>query len=56
VSLPIAWSDLASDVRGERFNIDNAASIVAARHADPWAEYERSRQTVSASMRRTLHL
>ncbi|HSC22361.1 MAG TPA: non-homologous end-joining DNA ligase [Casimicrobiaceae bacterium] len=54
VSMPIGWSDLESDVRAERFNIDNAARAVADRPADPWADYDRSRQTLSASMRRAL--
>ena len=55
VSIPIAFDDLQSDVRGEHFNIDNAAATVKARRADPWADYERSRQTLSASMRRAIH-
>jgi len=55
VSMPVAWDDLAADVRGDHFNMDNAASAVADRAADPWADYERSRQTLSASMRRALN-
>ena len=56
VSMPIAWSDLeGGDVRGDRFNIDNAADAVARRATDPWADYDRSRQTLSASMRRALN-
>jgi bifunctional non-homologous end joining protein LigD len=55
VSMPIARSDLARDVRGSHFNIDNAANVVARRGTDPWADYERSRQTVSASMRRAVN-
>src|SRR5690242_1293652 len=54
VSMPIAWDDLGADVRGARFNIDNAARVIAERTADPWADYDRSRQTLSASMRRAL--
>jgi len=52
--MPIAWTDLAADVRGTCFNIDNAATVVARRTVDPWADYERSRQTLSASMRRAV--
>jgi bifunctional non-homologous end joining protein LigD len=55
VSMPIAWTDLATDVRGAHFNIDNAATAVARRGIDPWADYDRSRQTLSASMRRAVH-
>jgi bifunctional non-homologous end joining protein LigD len=39
VSMPIAWDDLGADVRGVRFNIDNAARVIAERAADPWAEF-----------------
>ena len=53
--MPIAWTDLAgTDVRGEHFNIDNAEAFVARRGVDPWADYDRSRQTISASMRRAV--
>jgi bifunctional non-homologous end joining protein LigD len=55
VSMPIAWSELAGDVRGAHFNIDNAASVAARRREDPWADYDRSRQTLSASVRRAVH-
>jgi bifunctional non-homologous end joining protein LigD len=55
VSMPIAWSDLASDVRGDRFNVDNVPALLASRRADPWQDYERSRQTLSASVRRAVH-
>jgi len=55
VSMPIAFDDLERDVRGGYFNIDNAATTVTNRRADPWADYERARQTLSASMRRAVH-
>ena len=54
VSMPIAFDDLERDVRGGYFNIDNAAATVTTRRADPWADYERARQTLSASMRRAV--
>ena len=43
-----------ADVRGDHFNIDNAGSTLARRSVDPWADYEGSRQTISATMRRAL--
>lgn len=55
VSMPIAWSDLESDVRADHFNIDTAPKFVARRRTDPWADYEGSRQTVTASMRRAVN-
>ena len=54
VSMPIAWDELDDDVRGARFNIDNAADIVARRPGDPWAGYDAARQTLTASMRRAI--
>jgi bifunctional non-homologous end joining protein LigD len=54
VSMPVGWDELQDDVRGARFNIDNAAEVVARRRGDPWAEYDASRQTLTASMRRAL--
>lgn len=53
VSMPIAFDELDRDVRGDHFNIDNAIGTLEHR-ADPWADYERSRQTLSASMRRAV--
>jgi DNA primase len=43
-----------ADIRGDHFNIDNAEAAIAHRSADPWADYEGSRQTISATMRRAL--
>jgi bifunctional non-homologous end joining protein LigD len=55
VSMPIAWDDVGgADIRGDHFNIDNAEAAIAHRSADPWADYEGSRQTISATMRRAL--
>jgi bifunctional non-homologous end joining protein LigD len=55
VSMPIAWSDVeGDDARGRRFHIENAVAVMAKRRTDPWADYDRSRQTISASMRRAV--
>jgi bifunctional non-homologous end joining protein LigD len=54
VSMPIAFDELEDDVRGDRFNIDNAIEIAETR-PEPWADYEHARQTLSASMRRAVH-
>ena len=53
VSMPIEFDELAADdLRGAHFNIDNVEETLFARRADPWADYETSRQTISATMRR----
>ena len=55
VSMPIAYDELAGDdVRGAHFNIDNVEQVLAARRADPWSDYDASRQTISATMRRAV--
>src|SRR6476661_6058357 len=52
VSMPIDFDEIANDdLRGAHFNIDNAEATLAARRADPWVDYETSRQTISATMR-----
>jgi DNA primase len=53
--MPIAYDELAGDdVRGAHFNIDNVEQVLAARRADPWSDYDASRQTISATMRRAV--
>ena len=57
VSMPIDWKELrAGDMRGRHYNIDNAETTLASRRTDPWADYDRSRQTISGAMRRALGL
>jgi bifunctional non-homologous end joining protein LigD len=53
VSMPVAWSDLDSG-RRPHFDIESAAAAVAHRTSDPWAAYDRSRQTISGAMRRAV--
>jgi bifunctional non-homologous end joining protein LigD len=53
VSLPIAWSALDDDVRGDHFNLRNVPALLA-RRRDPWASYESARQQITASARRAL--
>lgn len=55
VSMPVEWDEFAgADVREAHFNIDNAEAVIARRRADPWRDYDASRQTISATMRRAL--
>ena len=55
VSMPVEFDELAgTDLRGAHFNIDNAEATLAERRADPWADYETSRQTITATMRRAV--
>ena len=51
VSMPIAWTALDDDVRGDHFNIGNVPRILAGRRADPWAGYESARQSIGKARR-----
>ena len=51
VSMPIAWTALDDDVRGDHFNIGNVPRILAGRRVDPWAGYESARQSVGKARR-----
>jgi bifunctional non-homologous end joining protein LigD len=54
VSMPIDWRELAQDVRGAHFNWRNVPGILAKRRRDPWADYEASRQRLTARARAAL--
>jgi len=53
VAMPIAWSDLGSDVRFNHFNIGNAAQRLD-RRTDPWADFIGTHQVITAKMRQRL--
>jgi bifunctional non-homologous end joining protein LigD len=53
VAMPIAWSELASDVRFAHFNVGNVARRLDHR-TDPWADFTRTRQVITAKMRERL--
>lgn len=52
VATPIAWSELADDVRFDHFNLRNVRERLASQRQDPWADFFATRQTVSVEMRR----
>ncbi|HEY1325597.1 MAG TPA: non-homologous end-joining DNA ligase [Casimicrobiaceae bacterium] len=54
VSMPIEWRELARDVRGAHFDWRNVPQRLATRARDPWRGYEDARQTLRASLLRTL--
>jgi bifunctional non-homologous end joining protein LigD len=54
VSTPIAWDELAQDVRNGFFNVRNVPDRLARMKADPWAEFFDVRQSVTAAMRKRL--
>ena len=47
VSVPLRWDELATDVRGEHFNIRNVPQRLARLRTDPWEGYERARRPIT---------
>ena len=54
VSMPIAWTAMRQDVRGTFFNVRNVRGILSSRKADPWADYEKARQPITAAVRKAV--
>ena len=53
VSMPIAWEELAKDVRFDYFNVRNAEDRLTKQKRDPWRDFATTRQTITkASARR----
>jgi len=56
VSMPIAWAAMSQDVRGAYFNVQNVRGMLSRRKTDPWADYEKARQPISATARKAVSL
>lgn len=53
VSMPLAWDELHG-VTADRFTVVNVHEHLQSRRADPWADYDKHTQILTAAMRRTL--
>ena len=49
-SMPIDWSELKRDVRGDVFNVTNAIQRLARMKKDPWADFFTTKQTITRGM------
>src|SRR6185295_16638345 len=47
VSTPIAWDELAGDVRFDHFNVKNIPDRLRQLKTDPWAAFGKTNQTVT---------
>jgi len=56
VATPVAWEELAEDLRFDRFNLRNIPRRIERMRADPWAAFFHTRQTVSIPMLERLGL
>nr|WP_244832112.1 DNA primase small subunit domain-containing protein [Caballeronia sp. TF1N1] len=54
VSMPIAWEELESVRAADQWTIQNAAQRVQTLSADPWDGFFRTRQGITAAMRRAV--
>jgi bifunctional non-homologous end joining protein LigD len=50
VATPIAWEELAKDVRFDHFNVRTVPARLKRQKHDPWAEFFTVKQRVTASM------
>jgi bifunctional non-homologous end joining protein LigD len=51
VAMPIAWSELATDVRFDHFNVRNVRDRLRRQRRDPWADFFATRQALTANIR-----
>jgi bifunctional non-homologous end joining protein LigD len=47
VSMPIAWEELATDVRFDHFNLRNAEDRLAKQKRDPWRDFAATKQSIT---------
>jgi bifunctional non-homologous end joining protein LigD len=51
VSMPVAWDDLAALKRGDQWNVRTAREHLSFQATDPWLDYWRCRQTLTAGLK-----
>jgi bifunctional non-homologous end joining protein LigD len=54
VAIPVSWDKIADGIRPDHFTIGNAPEWLRSRRADPWTNFVRTRQSVTAAARRRL--
>ncbi|MCC8391358.1 DNA ligase D [Paraburkholderia sp. MMS20-SJTR3] len=54
VSVPLAWDEVAATTSGDQWNIANLHERLAALQSDPWAAYAKTRQRITAAMKKRL--
>jgi bifunctional non-homologous end joining protein LigD len=56
VSVPLTWDELPQTTAGDQWNIANVHERLDKLKADPWAAYSKTRQRLSAAMKKRLDL
>jgi bifunctional non-homologous end joining protein LigD len=54
VSIPVSWEEIEQGVRPDRFTVQTVPDRLAKLKSDPWAEIGKSRQSISAAVRRQI--
>jgi bifunctional non-homologous end joining protein LigD len=54
VSTPLSWEEVENEVRPQEFTVETVPRRLAALRADPWAEMDKIRQSLSAAVRRQI--
>ena len=54
VSTPLFWEELETDVRANTFNVRNLPERLESLQADPWADFLKERQSITAAMRKAV--
>jgi bifunctional non-homologous end joining protein LigD len=54
VSVPLAWDEVEATTGGDQWNIENLHERLAGLKSDPWADYAKTRQRITAAMRKRL--
>jgi bifunctional non-homologous end joining protein LigD len=54
VSTPLAWDELGADDLRKKFDLKTVLARLKRQRKDPWAEYWRTRQSISEKMCRSL--
>ncbi|SOE72387.1 ATP-dependent DNA ligase LigD phosphoesterase module /ATP-dependent DNA ligase LigD polymerase module [Burkholderia sp. OK233] len=54
VSVPLSWDEVAATTSGDQWTIENVHERLADLKRDPWADYAKTRQRITAAMRKRL--
>ncbi|MFL9961011.1 DNA ligase D [Paraburkholderia sediminicola] len=54
VSVPLAWDEVASTTGGDQWTIENLHERLAGLKRDPWEDYAKTRQRITAAMKKRL--
>jgi len=56
VSTPLFWEELDGDVRADTFTVQNLSDRLDSLDGDPWADFSKIRQSITAAMKKAVGL